>query len=260
MAGGNAPGAHLSVRKLLFRADTLQDAAISGAVAICIPFELAPLLVGRWELANENRNIIMLDDAKYFWAERPTPKQLELIVPLAKFPRYIPFILPPGVEFNENLRNKKITPESSALSSLIAVTQIILSVVQLYNKYDPSVATQGLSSPYLIVIPYFLMSFVNLLANVFVGSYRRVTMLRKKTPFPDKFNETYIVNCTRVECKKKNKSERHQIVLKIREQTPTGSPSTPSGEPKEPETTVSQVDGSGGATTLFDGLSPCQKI
>lgn len=251
---GKSQEKHLSLRRGLLRGDNLQDAAISGAVAVCIPFHLAPLLVGRWEIAGPSRKVIMLDDTSYFWGKPPTKEQLKPINPIAKFPRYVPFILPPDVEFDEELRNKTITPESNVLSNIIAVAQIILSVGQLYSNYGPSVRVEGLGSPYLVVIPYFLMSFVNFLANIFVASYRRVTMLTMKSQFQQKFNEIYIINCPREECHNRKMSEQHQMVLAIKdEKNQPESVPTSSVEPKDPGKAESKVE----KPMTFEGLSIC---
>jgi len=209
-------------RQGLLRDDSLQAAATSGAVAICIPFQFAPLLAGRWELVEGDRMAVWLDDTTYFWGATATaqdfPKGLK---PLGRFPRYIPFVLPPNVQLlSPKLEKTKIPPESSALSSIIAIVQIVLSIRDLYNNYRSSVVVKGLSSPYLVVIPYFLMSFVNFVACIFVGSYRRVSVLRMKDDIKENFNELYIVDCPREKCSGKKNSERHQVVLAIRNERP----------------------------------------
>jgi hypothetical protein len=206
-----------ALRRGLLRGDNLRDAATAGALAICIPFEYSPLLVGRWEIVDKDKVAVWLDDTTHFWGS--TPKREELpkgFKSVARFPRYIPFLLPPDVEFKTpRLENTKIPPESNALSSIIAVGQIFLSVRDLYNNYGSSVSLKGLSSPYLVVIPYFLMSFVNLIAGVFVGSYHRVNVLRMKSDIKYKFNEVYIVECPRERCTK-HQVTKHQVVFAIK--------------------------------------------
>jgi hypothetical protein len=86
------------------------------------------------------------------------------------------------------------------LSSVIAIVQVGLSIRQLVLNYGPSIVNNGLSSPYLIVIPYILMSLVNLIVNFMVGSYRRITMMPMKDAKLPKYNEVYIVNCLQREC------------------------------------------------------------
>jgi hypothetical protein len=111
----------------------------------------------------------MLHDTTYFWGASATAEELPF-KPAVRLPRYIPFILPPNVQFLKEYENVKIAPESSALSSIIAIIQIVLSIRQLYLNYGSSVLLKGLSSPYLVVIPYFLMSFVNLIASRYVSA------------------------------------------------------------------------------------------
>jgi hypothetical protein len=217
-------------RTSLVRSDKFVDAATSGAVAICVPLKFAPLLIGRWELVDDHRIIVMLHDTTYF--RRPLKKDDELgFKPVARFTRYMPFILPSNVKFNNRYSNFKIPPSSSALPSIIAIVQIVLSARQLKITYGSSIIKNGLSSPYLAVIPYVLMSLVNLVANTLVGSYRRVTMLPMEKDELPEFNEVYIVNCLREECAgSKNCSEIHPLrVLSLSKTSGAGSESVSKG-------------------------------
>jgi hypothetical protein len=90
--------------------------------------------------------------------------------------------LPPDTSFpsyrnNPGFANHRIYPSSSALSQVIAILQVALSARQLYFNYGESIRRRGISSPYIVVIPYMLMSLVNLMANAFVGTYTHVTIL-----------------------------------------------------------------------------------
>jgi hypothetical protein len=238
-------------RTSLVRSDKFTDAATSGAVAICVPLKFAPLLIGRWELVDDQRTIVMLDDTSYF--RRPPAKESDLgFKPAARFTRYMPFILPSNVEFTDYLKIK-IPPSSSALPSIIAIVQIFLSARQLKINYGPSINQNGLSSPYLAVIPYVLMSLVNLLANTLVGSYRRVTMLRMKKDKLPEFNEVYIVNCLREECAgSKDCSERHR--LKILSKRSAGVPESVDNGSEPKAATPDQAQG-----PLFEGLCRLSK-
>jgi hypothetical protein len=185
--------------------DKLEHAVTAGAVAICIPLKFAPLLVGKWELADNQRQIVMWGHQTWCSTrdhpERPKEGQPKLpFRPSATFPRYLPFILPPDVQFSSKYRKSRISPSSNVLSSVIAIVQVGLSIRQLVLNYGPSIVNNGLSSPYLIVIPYILMSLVNLIVNFMVGSYRRITMMPMKDAKLPKYNEVYIVNCLQREC------------------------------------------------------------
>lgn len=191
----------------------------------------------------------MLDNATYFW-----PVQAELDLPFqiaASFTRFVPFILPSNIRFLPRYRGVKIAPSSNALPSIIAIVQVILSIRELSVQYGLSISDKGLSSPYLMVIPYILMSLVNLVANILVGSYRRVTMIPMKDKLPE-FNEVYIVNCLRKECKgKPSCSHLHatRVLSKVSgiisvELTSTGTPET-----------RTQSDDKQAATTAFEGFS-----
>ena len=185
------------------RGKPLENAATSGAVAISVPVEFAPLVIGRWELVDWKRKIVNFEDSESWRSpDEIIRTQLNFRKPSATFERYLPFILPPDVEFGHDYLSKehKIQPSSSALSSIIGIVQIGLSIRQLSVQYGSSIASDGLSSPYLAVIPYMLMSFVNLAANALVGQYRQVTMLpMKKTTLPEA-NRVYIIKCLYKNC------------------------------------------------------------
>jgi hypothetical protein len=199
-------------QKEFIRGDTLIDAVTAGAVAICVPMHLAPLLVGRWEMAKRKRIIVMLDDSTHFWGKDEKPGIHSEIKVVASFSEYVPFILPPDVQFVRGVdgdqllrgsegKSRRIVPDSGVLSGIVAVAQIILGVRELYRNYSSSVQVYGLGSPYLVVIPYFLMSFVNLLAGILVGSYSRITMLNPKGKNLGRSKPAYIIECTRLECR-----------------------------------------------------------
>lgn len=192
-----------------FGGDKLEDAATAGALAISIPLKFAPLLVGRWELVDSSRKIVILGNRKYFGSDRI--RQLPF-KPTAIYPRYIPFIVPSDTVFDSRLAAIRIPPSSNALSHIIAIGQAGLSARQLYLNYGFSITIQGLSSPYLVVIPYMLMSMVNFVANTLVSNFRRVTIIPMKTSKITQVNEVYIVNCQQSKCEGKIKCEKtHNI-------------------------------------------------
>ena len=193
-----------------FGGDKLEDAATAGALAISIPLTFAPLLVGRWEMVDNSRKITVLGNRKYFGS--PDGKRQLPFKPVATYPRYIPFIVPSDTVFQPRLAAIRIPPSSSALSHIIAIGQAGLSARQLYLNYGYSITAQGLSSPYLVVIPYMLMSMVNFVANTLVSNFRRVTIIPMKTRKVTQINEVYIVNCQQPNCEGKTKCEKaHNI-------------------------------------------------
>ena len=177
----------------------LDAAAVSGAVAICVPLEFAPLLAGRWEQPQNRRRVVLLDGGD-FWHSYGKSRNLPFTL-IETFPRYVPFIVSSKTKFGEKYKKKTISPSSSALAGVVAVVQIVLSIRQLYLNYGSSITGDGLSSPYLVVIPYILMSLVNLSAGILVNSYRQVTVLPMEvTKLPD-VNEAYMVcleNCPEI--------------------------------------------------------------
>jgi hypothetical protein len=222
----------------VLRGDTLEDAAISGAIAISVPIEFAPLVIGRWELVDETRTIVKFEDRKSWRSPKINNDSLKFRKPSAKFERYLPFILPPDFRFEGDYLSKKhtIMPSSSALSSVVGIVQVGLSIRQLSLQYGSSIADKGLSSPYLAVIPYMLMSLVNLVANTLVGQYRGVTMLPMKK-FSQKPNEVFIIKCLNKDClgKRECKTLHRRRIVSIKSSDPAEHGATGSGDPKAAE-------------------------
>lgn len=186
---------HLGIKSAL-GGFTFEDAATAGAIAISVPLEFVPILHGRWDAVNEHQRIVMLDNKEFWndedWSYRASPGGLPFRIS-DKYPRYVPYILPPTTRF-PGYKKYKIAPQSSILPQIIAVIQVILSSRQLYLKYYTSIRMNGLSSPFVVVIPYLFMSLVNLIANTLVGSYAQITMLpMAQERIPEK-NEVYIGN------------------------------------------------------------------
>jgi hypothetical protein len=218
-----------------FGGDKLQDAGTSGAVAICVPLEFAPLLAGRWERVTPQRRAVFLDGTDFWHARRKRPElPFRTPAPSEIFPRYCLFILPSNTRFDYNhYKANKISPSGSVLTYVVAIVQIILSARQLNLNYGSSITDNGLSSPYLVVVPYMLMSVINLIASVFVGSYRQVTVLpMEKDKFPD-VNEVYLVKCLDKECPGKSTCDKqhHRRIIALDLHSPPKS--TPNPEDQE---------------------------
>jgi len=71
----------------------------------------------------------------------------------------------------------KLFPASNKLNTAFAILQLIYSLVQAFIQFDPLIRVQGLSSPFIIAIPYLYMSFINLMANLVQGSYTHTTII-----------------------------------------------------------------------------------
>ena len=145
-----------------------------------------------WSRLTTHENITTLDNV-LFWQTGSNPS-LPFKVD-GKFQKYVPFVLPPTTRF-PGYQNYRISPSSAGLGQIIGVVQIVLSSRQLYLNYSSSLLTDGLSSPYVSVIPYILMSIVNLITNTLVGSYTQVTMLPMARDTLPKDNEVFIVGIT----------------------------------------------------------------
>ena len=159
----------------IFGGSTFEDAATSGVVAISVPLRFAPLVSRRWDKATRHQFITMLDNKEYWPSNSNTTPKLPFKIS-SKSQQYVSFILPPTTRF-PGYENYKLSPTSSWLPQIIGIIQAVLSSRQLFLNYSSSLVTEGLSSPYIIVIPYIFMSLMNLLANTLVNSYTQVTML-----------------------------------------------------------------------------------
>jgi hypothetical protein len=155
---------------------TLEDAAVAGAVAIFIPRRFAPLIEGRWDRLRTDQHALVLNHRRqphctveegffvYKWHKRNCVLN------------YYCYILPPNSTF-DGYKGFKHYPTSSILPQLIAIVNIVSSCYRLYHSTIDSIDVAGLSSPYLIVIPYAVMSTINLVCRLLVGSYTHVIIL-----------------------------------------------------------------------------------
>jgi hypothetical protein len=172
----------------LFCGDALDNAVVSGALAIRIPREYKALTKS-WKRVQGGQRLISPASWGY------TDTRVQVIRDRCRMSGYfVPWlqfdegcedlfvVLPPDTTFN-NVDGIKyvVIPNSTLLSQIIAVIQLVLGSRQIFLNYESSVATQGLSSPYLCVIPYLLMTLVNFLANAFAGQYPQVIVLPKVT-------------------------------------------------------------------------------
>jgi hypothetical protein len=183
--------------RFAFGSYTFENAATSGALAIPVPLVFAPLLQGRWDSVKDRQRIVMLDNSKFQVNRDDQIIRAHLdgmgFKIQGKFPRYMPYILPPETCFPGYL-NYRLSPQSTTLPLVIAVLQVFLSARQLYIKYDSSIRSQGLSSPYLVVTTYLLMSIVNLVANTLLGSYPQITVLPMDKENVSEINEAFLVS------------------------------------------------------------------
>jgi hypothetical protein len=172
-----------------------EDAVTAGAIAVVIPLQYAPLLKGRWDSVQHQR-LVMLDNKKFWYGAQDTRQELESL-PFTiddSHSRYVPFILPPRTRFPD-YEEYRIAPQSNALTKIIAIVQLVLSTWQLVLHYGDSMKKNGLASPFLVVVPYLLMTFINLIANMLVGSYPQVTVLptkMEKLPLARFANQVYV--------------------------------------------------------------------
>jgi len=144
-------------------------------VGIQIPRDLAPVVAGRWKLVGDERHSLMLSH------ERSHPHRTSREPHIPASDALLEFILPPQSRLS-GYQNYKFYPSSSFANEAIAVVQLIYGIYQLVVQYGGQITLMGLSSPYCCAIPYLLMSFINLLANLLMPNYSHVVIIPPKEP------------------------------------------------------------------------------
>lgn len=80
------------------------------------------------------------------------------------------------------INNLPIFPISNKLNNTISILQLAYSGFQLLWQYGPMIRDQGLVSPFIIMLGYLYMSFINLIANLVQGSYPHIMVIVPLTP------------------------------------------------------------------------------
>jgi len=144
----------------------LQSAIDSGAVAIEIagdsPFSYDAIKWTRLtqNLSGKTRGLYM-DGTQVNWDKKGVRYRL----------------VPRGTMTSSNIQ---FPSTSSTLKNILTIAQLIYSALQLYDSSKSNIRERGLSSPFTVVIPYMISSFVNLIINMIVLEYPYVLVLRPK--------------------------------------------------------------------------------
>jgi hypothetical protein len=153
----------------IFSPTSIQDSIISGAVAIIVPPRFQHLIKGVWDRPELHHLYQTTYQKCVFTSGLPcTPTH-----PL----RPHVFTLPPnstahltGVHY----------PSSGVAQALFGLLQLGYGAYQVYTEYATSSINRGLSSPYIVAVPYLFMSAVNLTANALVRPYTHIIVLTPK--------------------------------------------------------------------------------
>ncbi len=116
--------------------------------------------------------------------------------------------------------HRKIYPMSSSLRQAIAILQLLFSKYNLYSTNRKSIREEGLSSPYIIIFPYFIISLVNLICSALVSSYTHVTALAMKTRFCR--SATYKASLSDGTAMPLKRDSRNTTLLSVRPVIPPG--------------------------------------
>ena len=71
----------------------------------------------------------------------------------------------------------RLFPSVNKFNTTLAILQWIYSVFQGYCLYGSMIHDYGFSSPFLIILSYIYMSFMNSIAKLVQGSYTHVTII-----------------------------------------------------------------------------------
>ena len=166
--------------------NTVERAAVAGGLAISIPLRYRKLAATHLDQLYVRQRVIEPDQWGYIHDSstlsstdsRPRWRKLFSLILVEKH-RTDYFVLPPETRFKTD-KPYIVISSSNVLPQLIAIAQLVLSSRQLYLNYNTFIKRDGLSSPYLAVVPYILMTMVNFVANTLVGSYPQVILVPKQ--------------------------------------------------------------------------------
>jgi len=172
--------------KLASGGNTVERAAVAGGLAISIPRRYRKFAATHLDQLYVRQRVIEPDQWGYVNDlstlsspdSRPWWRKLLALILVEKH-RTDYFVLPPDTRFKTD-KPYLVISSSNVLPQLIAIAQLVLSSRQLYLNYNTYIKQDGLSSPYLAVVPYILMTMVNFVANALVGSYPQVILLPKQ--------------------------------------------------------------------------------
>jgi len=81
----------------------------------------------------------------------------------------------PTLQIHQRRTDNKISGEHGTAESVIALAQIIFATVSLYKSRGDQFARYGYAAFSLTVLPFAVMSFANLVANILSGLYEVVS-------------------------------------------------------------------------------------
>jgi hypothetical protein len=139
----------------------LENAIVAGAVVIYIPPRYRRWVQGYWVRINNDQRMVRSE----------SPTDVLLTHTQSDFNEMDDeyFCLPATTLF-KSTETCWFPSLSSFLPQIIAILQLVLSSRQLYLNYNTSIQDYGLASPYLAVVPFLFMTFINFIANGLVGS------------------------------------------------------------------------------------------
>jgi len=225
--------------------EELSEAVPAGGVGILIPRDLAPVLAGRWKLVGDARHSLMLNHSKTHPRHSKEPH-------IPSHDSLLEFILPPQSKL-PGYEGYKFYPSSGAGSELVAVAQLIYGVYQLVSDYGSEIQLMGLSSPYVCVIPYLVMSLVNLVANLLMPSYTHIVIIppdEKAKEESDRASRT-----SSITIKASSESLKDDAITKIEEEAKS---QTDTEKSAATETTVDLEEGKKGDEITILRKKPCR--
>lgn len=136
----------------------IQSAVRAGAVAIYIPTYFSPKKHDLHRVDSGFQDIIFVDGLV------PNERQ-----------RLRCYHVPPEAIITSDIN---VIPQSSVLKNFTTLIQLAVSAFDIFHSNWSSIRKQGMASPYMLAIPYLLMSLLNMLTNVVVPTYPAGLVLR----------------------------------------------------------------------------------
>ena len=164
----------------------LADAMSAGAIAIQIPRRFLSTLNenGSWRPLSHQ-----ISDRQIFWhaeqrdgANAPPRNTHDGITGTARdvfSEEPMLYSLPPTSRITCNTL-VQVFRSSNKIVIAVTLLQLIYTAFKVYIQYGLLIRDRGLSTPFLVAIPYLYMSFVNLIANLVQGCYTHVTTIEPR--------------------------------------------------------------------------------
>jgi len=142
---------------------TFQDAVSAGAVGILIPTRFHEIAISYYWYQAEFGTIALKLDLEEL--------DKNSII------RSSVFTLKTQHRVRGRSAKQSLYPSSNMLTQLVACVQLVYSAWTYLQQYKTTLVPDGISSPFISLLPYMLMSFINLVTNMVIPIYSNIYVL-----------------------------------------------------------------------------------